>query len=225
MIFVTIPHAVGSSPRECWHQQGNVRKKAYAYYPWLQQSPEGCKKMFSTDSKKECVHKAQTVCHILKEYRDSRLIVFSINCFILLGNVAPFSETVFPSISQHVSHSNSSVSSKEPIQKSHWIIKGEITKRSTFNTFFNPTENTLVLPKNNLFLRFWNFYFLSSWTSVCTWRYSVTSDFTNVVLFHRNIVLVCSLRIENFFCKWPDSRYVKPYVQLSVCCNYLTLPL
>lgn len=87
--FVTVPYMVGPSHSEHWHQQGNIRKKSCTY-PLLQQYPEGCKKLSALNiKKKECFHKAQTVCHILKEYRDSRLIMFSINCFIVLGNVSP----------------------------------------------------------------------------------------------------------------------------------------
>lgn len=63
--------------------------------------PWGMQKTFSTEYKKR-VFSQGTNCHILKEYSDSRLIMFSINCFILLGNVPSYSERVFPSIFQHV---------------------------------------------------------------------------------------------------------------------------
>lgn len=58
-------------------------------------------KTFSTEYKKRMFSQGRS-CHILKEYRDSRLIMFSINCFILLENVPPYAESVFPSILQHV---------------------------------------------------------------------------------------------------------------------------
>lgn len=62
----------------------------------------GMQKLSALNIKKERFHKAQTVSHILKEYRASRLIMFSINCFIVLGNVSPYSESVFPNIFEHV---------------------------------------------------------------------------------------------------------------------------
>lgn len=51
---------------------------------------------------------------------------------------------------------------------------------------------------------------------MCTWPYSFTSNFTNIVmLFHSNIVLAYSFGEANIFCKWPDITYVKLCVPYS----------
>ena len=101
--YLLLSHMVGPAHSEHWHQDGNIREKIIYLLFIIAEYPEGSKKFSALNIKrKECFHKAQTVCHIRKEYSDSRLIMFSINCFILLGNVPPYSGSVFPSISQHV---------------------------------------------------------------------------------------------------------------------------
>ena len=132
MIFVTIPHGGPFSQwtlTPVWKHKGknHLLTIHYCRVSW------GKQKISALNIKrKECFHKAQTVCHIHKEYSDSRLIMFSINCFILLGNVPPYSGSVFPSISQHVGSCKSFVSSdssKKPIQKlnyKRWSYKKNI---------------------------------------------------------------------------------------------------
>lgn len=57
---------------------------------------------FSTEYKKGCFSKAKYVFCVVKEERDSRLIIFSTNCFVLLGKVPLYSQSGFSSIFEHV---------------------------------------------------------------------------------------------------------------------------
>lgn len=103
MIFIMVPHMAGPSHSEWWCQKGIIRKKPCTSYPLLQQYPDGCKEKLSALNKNKRMFSQGTNCFpYTQKYRHSRLIMFSINCFILLGNVPSYSEGVFPSIFQHV---------------------------------------------------------------------------------------------------------------------------
>lgn len=57
---------------------------------------------FSTEYKKGYFPKGKYVFSVVKEERDARLIIFSMNYFVLLGKVSLYSQNVFSSFFEHV---------------------------------------------------------------------------------------------------------------------------
>lgn len=122
VICVTVPRMVYPSHNEHWHGRGKKRNPVLTVQ-FCSSIPWGTQKIFCTDIKiiifsqsKKHLSYTQRIETIQHNYVFNKLLYFVKKCFFLSWEC--FSLASFNML-DHVSHYNSSVSHKEPIQKEY----------------------------------------------------------------------------------------------------------